>query len=62
MEKNALCPSTPYGNSLEEWARMTVLGARAAAAFGSEPDIHEWAQRCLLNPLALAPEHRERPT
>jgi hypothetical protein len=60
-EKNKLCPGTPYPNSLADWARMTVLGARAAAAFGSEPDIHEWAQRCLLNPSRIAPEHRERP-
>jgi hypothetical protein len=60
-EKNGLCPATPYGNSLKEWARMTVLGARAAASFGAEPDIDEWAQRCLLNPARIAPEHRERP-
>ncbi len=60
-EKNKLCPATPYGNSLAEWARMTVLGARGAAAFGAEPDIAEWAQRCLLNPARVAPEHRDRP-
>ena len=60
-EKNKLCPATPYGNSLAEWARMTVLGARGAAAFGAEPDIAEWAQRCLLNPARVAPEHRGRP-
>ena len=60
-EKNRLCPATPYGNSLTEWARMTVLGARGAAAFGAEPDIAEWAQRCLLNPARIAPEHRDRP-
>ena len=40
---------------------MTVLGARASAAFSAEADIHEWAQRCLLNPSRVAPEHRERP-
>ena len=60
-EKNRLCPATPYGNSLAEWARMTVLGARGAAAFGAEPDIAEWAQRCLLNPARVAPEHQDRP-
>lgn len=60
-EKNALCPSSPYGNTLEEWARMTVLGARAAAAFGAAPDIAEWAQQCLLNPARVGPEHRDRP-
>ncbi len=60
-EKNRLCPATPYGNSLAEWARMTALGARAAASFGAEPDIAEWAQRCLLNPARVGPEHRARP-
>ena len=60
-EKNRLCPSTPYRNSPADWARMMVLGARASASFGSEPDIQEWAQGCLLNPARVAPEHRERP-
>jgi len=60
-EKNKLCPATPYPNSLEAWARMTVLGSRAASSFGSEPDISEWAQGCLLNPARIPPGHRERP-
>jgi len=60
-EKNKLCPATPYPNSLAAWARMTVLGSRAASSFGAESDIHEWAQRCLLNPARIPPAHRERP-
>jgi hypothetical protein len=60
-EKNRLCPSSPYPNSLADWTRMTVLGSRAAASFGSEPDIHDWAQGCLLNPARISPEHRDRP-
>ena len=60
-EKNRLCPSTPYGNSPQDWVRMMVLGARATTSFGSESDIHAWAQDCLLNPARVAPEHRERP-
>ena len=60
-EKNRLCPATPYPNSLASWARMTVMGYRSAVSFGSEPDIREWAQGCLLNPARVAPEHRERP-
>ena len=59
-EKNRLCPSTPYGNSPhlgpDDGARR-----RATASFGSEADIHGWAQDCLLNPARVAPEHRERP-
>ena len=60
-EKNKVCPSSPFPDSLAAWARMTVLGGRAAAAFGAESDINDWAQRCLLNPSRVAPEHRERP-
>jgi len=55
-EKNRLCPPTPYPNSLAEWVRMNVLGARATASFGSEPDIKAWADRVALNPARIAPE------
>lgn len=56
-EKNRVCPSSPYPNSLADWARMQVLGARSAAAFNAEPDIREWANDCLLNPARI-PAHR----
>lgn len=60
-EKNKLCPATPYPNSLAAWARMMVMGSRAAASFGTEPDIRDWSQACLLNPGRIPPEHRQRP-
>ena len=60
-EKNRLCPATAYANSLADWAAMTARGARAAATYGAEPDIAEWAQRCLLNPARVGPGHRDRP-
>jgi len=56
-EKNRVCAPSPYGNTLTDWARMTVLGMRNAAAFGSEPDIKEWADRVPLNPARVPPEH-----
>lgn len=56
-EKNRLCPPSPYGNSLADWAAMTVLGARAAASFGAEPDIREWSDRVALNPSRVPPGH-----
>ena len=56
-EKNRLCPPTPYPNSLAEWARMNVLGARAAKSFMSEPDIAEWSSRVALNPARIPPGH-----
>ena len=52
-EKNRLCPPTPYGNSMAEWARMNVLGARATATFGAEPDIKEWANGVAINPARI---------
>ena len=56
-EKNRLCPPTPYGNTLTDWARMQVLGARAAASFGAEPDIKDWTSRVALNPARIPPDH-----
>ncbi|MGH3458306.1 NAD(P)-binding protein [Aeromicrobium sp.] len=56
-EKNRLCPPSCYPNSMAEWARMNVLGTRAAMSFGSEPDIKAWADGVALNPARIPPEH-----
>ena len=56
-EKNRLCPPSSYGNTLEDWATMNVLGLRASASFGAEPDIKEWSDRVALNPARVAPDH-----
>ncbi len=56
-EKNRLCPPTPYGNSMAEWARMNVLGTRAAMSFSAEPDIKEWSSQVALNPARIPPGH-----
>jgi hypothetical protein len=58
-EKNRLCPPSPLPNSMAEWAKMTVLGARAAMSFGSEPDIKAWADQVALNPARISPQHPE---
>ena len=57
-EKNRLCPPSPYGNSMAEWARMNVLGTRAVMSFSAEPDIKEWSDRVALNPARIPPGHR----
>ncbi|RYJ00760.1 MAG: hypothetical protein EON52_22940 [Actinomycetales bacterium] len=54
-EKNRIAPPSSFGNSLEDWARMNVLGFRASAAFNAEPDIKEWADRVALNPARIPP-------
>ncbi|MDO9497430.1 MAG: NAD(P)/FAD-dependent oxidoreductase [Nocardioides sp.] len=56
-EKNRLCPPSSFGNTLEDWARMNVLGLRNSALFGSEPDIKDWTNRVALNPARIPPEH-----
>lgn len=57
VEKNRLCPPTPYANTLAEWANMNVLGTRAAMSFGSEPDIKSWSDKVALNPAGIPAEH-----
>ena len=54
-EKNRVCPPSPYGDSLAGWARMTVLGTRAAMSFAAEPDIKQWADGVALNPARIPP-------
>ena len=52
-EKNRLCPPSPYSNTTADWARMQVLGGRAAMSFGSQPEIKAWANEVSLNPAAV---------
>ena len=54
-EKNRLCPPSPYSNTPADWARMQVLGSRAAMSFASHPDIKAWADRVPLNPARIPP-------
>jgi hypothetical protein len=56
-EKNRLCPPSPYGNTLSDWARMTVLGTRASQSFSAEPDIKAWADGAAINPARIPPDH-----
>jgi hypothetical protein len=60
-ERNRVCPPNFYSNSLASWAGMQVRGAAATAAYGAEPDIAEWANRCALNPARIPPDRRDDP-
>jgi hypothetical protein len=60
-EKNRLCPPSSFGNSLTDWARMNVRGARNSAAFSAEPDIKQWTDRIAVNPARIPPEHPGSP-
>lgn len=54
-EKNRLCPPSPYGNSMADWARMNVLGTRATQSFSAAADIKEWSDGVPLNPARIPP-------
>lgn len=54
-EKNRLARPSPYPDSMSAWARMIAVGGRNSAAFGSEPDIAEWASTVATNPARIAP-------
>ena len=60
-EKNRLCPPSSYGNSLTDWARMNVRGARNSASFSAEPDIKQWTDRIAVNPARIPPEYPGSP-
>jgi hypothetical protein len=60
-EKNRLAGPSSYGNTLEDWARMNVLGMRSSAAFNAEPDIKDWADRVALNPARIPPGTADSP-
>jgi hypothetical protein len=60
-EKNRLCPPSPYGNTLEDWAAMNVRGTLATQAFGAEADIKAWADAVALNPARIASERLGTP-
>jgi len=52
-EKNRFCPPSPLPNTPTDWARMQVLGGRAAMSFASHPDIKAWAEGVSLNPARI---------
>ncbi len=60
-ERNRLCPPNTLPDSLSTWARMQVRGTVATRAFGAEPDIAAWADRCALNPARVDPSRRNDP-
>jgi hypothetical protein len=56
-EKNRVCRPSTYGNSVQQWASMNLLGTRNAQAFAAEPDIKEWVDGLALNPTRVLPGH-----
>lgn len=60
-ERNRLCPPNTYPDTLTDWARMFTRGTLAATAYGAEPDIAAWADRCALNPSRVPPSRRDDP-
>lgn len=59
-EKNRLCPPNIYADDPRSWALMVTRGTLAAATFGAEPDIADWANACALNPSRVQPDQFDR--
>jgi hypothetical protein len=60
-ERNRVCPSNIYPDSLASWARMQARGTIATRTFGAESDIASWANSCALNPARIEPSQRSEP-
>jgi hypothetical protein len=60
-ERNRLCPPNTLPDDAATWARMQVRGTMAARAYGAEPDIAAWANRCALNPARIEPSQLDVP-
>ena len=60
-EKNRVCPASSLPDTTTSWARMQVLGNRAAQAFTAEPDVREWANQTTLKPGRIPPERVGEP-
>jgi hypothetical protein len=60
-ERNRLCPANILPDDPASWARMQVRGTLATRAYGAEPDIAHWANRCALNPARVEPADRDSP-
>ena len=54
-ERNRLCPPNIFPDRPSTWAQMQVRGTLASRAYGAEPDISAWANRCALNPARIEP-------
>lgn len=61
VEKNRVCPASCLPDTPPSFARMQVLGSRAAQAFTAQPDIKDWANRTTLNPGRIPPEQTGDP-
>lgn len=55
LERNRLCPPNTLPDTPSNWAEMQLRGTLATRAYGAEPDIASWANRCALNPARLDP-------
>jgi hypothetical protein len=60
-ERNRLCPPNIFPDDPATWAQMQVRGTLAGRAYGAEPDIDAWANRCALNPSRIDPYQLELP-
>ena len=60
-ERNRLAPPNTLSDNPADWARMQVRGTLATRAYGAEPDIAAWTNRCALNPARIEPHPHDEP-
>ena len=60
-ERNRLCPPNHFPDRPADWAGMQHRGTLATRAYGAEPDIAAWANRCALNPARMVDARRDDP-
>ena len=60
-DRNRLCPPNSFSDSPASWVQMQMRGTLATRAFGAEPDIAEWMNRCALNPARIPADQRDTP-
>ena len=61
MDKNRLCPPTPYAGSAADWPRLTSVTLATESRWLSEPDLLAWIGQSRLNLLRALPDHAAEP-
>ena len=60
-DKNRLCPPVPFSGTIAGILDMAHSGISGMVARTGEPDVAAWTDRCRLNPIGAASDHRDDP-
>jgi hypothetical protein len=62
VDRNLLCPSTPYPRRIHDWPRLMCTTWRTEAQWLSEPDLMAWMGASRLNLMRALPDHATEPS